>query len=163
MKTAELSGAMLDFYVAKHDPRCEGLTFEDRGDHIVGLADIEGEKLVCMFIHKGNLVDKFRMRKKYQTDWYAPSTDWVIGGSIIERESIDLMHIRKPEVSDGEAFWSADMWSKEPDRKDPETGEMTCSRISAYGPTPLIAAMRCYVTSKFGPEVPDEIKDGSKK
>jgi hypothetical protein len=64
------------------------------------------------------------------------STDWSQGGPIIERERIELEH-------DGFAWWA---------------------RIKAdedyTGPTPLIAAMRCYVTSKLGDTVdlPEELK-----
>jgi hypothetical protein len=66
---------------------------------------------------------------------YSPSTDWAQGGPIIERERIELEH-------DGFIWWA---------------------RIKAdedhSGPTPLIAAMRCYVASKLGDEVeiPEEL------
>jgi hypothetical protein len=66
---------------------------------------------------------------------YLPSTDWAQGGPIIERERIELEH-------DGFIWWA---------------------RIKAdedySGPTPLIAAMRCYVASKLGDEVeiPEEL------
>jgi len=63
---------------------------------------------------------------------YAPSTDWAQGGPIIEREGI--------ETTRGgayvEHFWKATRHSN-----------------AAYGPTPLIAAMRCYVASKLGDTV----------
>ena len=70
---------------------------------------------------------------------YSPSTDWSEGGPIIERELIEL-------TTRGE---SLDMWvAKSPDWYAP-----------AFGPTPLIAAMRCYVASKLGDEVeiPEEL------
>ena len=71
------------------------------------------------------------------------STDWAQGGPIIEREKIDV--IRKEQ-------WEAWM-----DNYDPE-GVVDASFGS--GPTPLIAAMRCYVASKLGDdiEVPPELK-----
>lgn len=74
---------------------------------------------------------------------YSPSTDWAQGGPIIEREGINLDNYGK------NPRWSA--WTPAPDR---ESGE-----AQAYGPTPLIAAMRCYVASKLGNEVdvPEEI------
>jgi hypothetical protein len=65
------------------------------------------------------------------------STDWAQGGPIIEREGINLDNYAKNPK------WSA--WTPAPDR---ESGE-----AQAYGPTPLIAAMRCYVASKLGDEV----------
>ena len=76
--------------------------------------------------------------------WTKYSTDWAQGGPIIEREGINLDNYAKNPK------WSA--WTPAPDR---ESGE-----AQAYGPTPLIAAMRCYVASKLGDEVeiPEELK-----
>lgn len=64
------------------------------------------------------------------------STDWAQGGPIIERERIGI------EPWGGDAFWVAMTYS--------EAG-MTLHK--QFGPTPLIAAMRCYVASKLGDEV----------
>lgn len=69
---------------------------------------------------------------------YAPSTDWAQGGPIIEREEMMLAgHAGR---------WQA-------------TKIVGANAWSAYGPTPLIAAMRCFVASKLGDEVeiPDEL------
>ena len=65
------------------------------------------------------------------------STDWSQGGPIIEREKISVV-----EGMDGD--WQAGMRPYK----------------FRYGPTPLIAAMRCYVVSKMGDtaEVPEELK-----
>lgn len=69
---------------------------------------------------------------------YSPSTDWSQGGTIIEREKIQFNY----NTPEGE--WVAERWDKD----DWEVG-----------PTPLVAAMRCYVASKLGDEVeiPEEI------
>lgn len=71
------------------------------------------------------------------------STDWSQGGPIIEREGIKLTP-RKPFHDDWEAEFR---W--------PQGGG-----TNAFGPTLLIAAMRCYVASKLGDEVevPEELK-----
>lgn len=61
------------------------------------------------------------------------STDWEIGGPIIEREKICVM-----SSSTGD-FWDARLHTFPPEY--------------VRGPTPLIAAMRCYVLSRLGPEV----------
>lgn len=109
MKTSELTGAALDWAVAK----CEG------ADLAYGLTDDE----------------------RY-------STNWAQGGPIIEREGIAV----DCERSSGHV-----------------TGWLACNEIASdenwdanvyYGPTPLIAAMRCYVASKLGDEVdvPKELK-----
>lgn len=66
------------------------------------------------------------------------STDWAQGGLIIERE-LDML------VKQDSGQWLASV----PNPK-----------VAWYlGPTPLIAAMRCYVASKLGEtvEVPDEL------
>ena len=72
--------------------------------------------------------------------WWSPSTYWAHGGPIIERECIRL-------AGGGAGSWFASL-----DRLTPPAR-------SAYGPTPLIAAMRCYVASKLGDEVdiPEEL------
>lgn len=66
------------------------------------------------------------------------STEWVHGGPIIERERIQLtpQHFTK-------GGWIATIDLDEGDAMIEEQ----------VGPTPLIAAMRCYVASKLGDEV----------
>jgi hypothetical protein len=71
-----------------------------------------------------------------QDEVYYPSVDWSEGGPIIEREEISLT-----TCGNGQRGWAA-----------------KGAHNYSYGPTPLIAAMRCYVASKLGPEV--EIPDG---
>lgn len=66
---------------------------------------------------------------------YSPSSDWSQGGPIQAREKIDVMW-----CDDGES-WMAEKHDYPHD----------CYH---YGQTPLIAAMRCYVCSKFGEAVP---------
>ena len=62
------------------------------------------------------------------------STDWAQAGPIIEREEIDLKFVE-------EGVWQA---------------SNVFDDIAFHhfkGPTPLIAAMRCYVASKLGDEI----------
>ena len=68
------------------------------------------------------------------------SSDWFLGGPIIEREGIELSRAA-PE-------WSAYMGSG-------------VVKAVGYGSTPLIAAMRAYVASKLGAEVeiPNELME----
>lgn len=72
-------------------------------------------------------------------DTYTPSTSWGQGGPLIERERIMLT-----SYIDGD--WEA--LAIGPDRlvERMESGRMR-------GPTPLIAAMRAFVASKFGVEI----------
>ena len=106
VKTAELTGAALDWAVA----RCEGIELTN---------------------YSGNLIIR------YDGDGWQPSTDWAQGGPIIEREGITLRRYT-------DSLWDASVGQHEVD-----------------GPTPLIAAMRCYVASKLGDEVevPNELME----
>ena len=72
---------------------------------------------------------------------YAPSTDWAQGGPIIEREGIAIDCIRCNGNIDG---WQAANMVADDENWDANV---------QYGPTPLVAAMRCYVSSKLGDEV----------
>ena len=72
------------------------------------------------------------------------STDWSQGGPIIEREGIDIYH------REASTLWSAAIW-----RDLPGGGQLMCKQRDC--PTPLIAAMRCFVASKLGDEV--EVSD----
>ena len=66
--------------------------------------------------------------------------DWAFFGPIIERESIGIYR----DMRYAESIW---------------VGQMPFNQNHS-GPTPLIAAMRCYVASKLGDEVkiPEELK-----
>jgi hypothetical protein len=116
MKTSELTGAALDWAVAK----CEGRP------HSYAVVDVKGEPPLTAAV-------------------FTPSTDWALGGPIVEREWIELTLNTDP----GGGEWVAQIADDVPD-----------GYHSASGPTPLIAAMRCYVTFKLGDEieVPKEIK-----
>ena len=66
---------------------------------------------------------------------FNPSANWAIGGPIIEREGIYL------KSNNDATEWAAGALSK--NRYDQKPGPLF------YGPTPLIAAMRCFVDSKL--------------
>ena len=78
---------------------------------------------------------------------YAPSFLWSQAGPIIERERIHLLCHYSVVYGDG-ARWRAAMG-----------GDVDYPWSCELGPTPLIAAMRCYVASKLGEEVdvPEEL------
>ena len=81
---------------------------------------------------------------------YRPSTDWAQGGPIVERECMHVFYFGH----DAAEPWVAA--TKEPASQIiggdyyPDGG---------CGPTPLVAAMRCYVASKLGEaiEIPEEL------
>jgi hypothetical protein len=117
MKTGELTGAALDWAVAK----CEDPSWET------------------------NEVDLYR---EWHFENWKPSTDWALGGPIIECERIALTaYLRANLVTQWRAV------------------AFTSGTVPMYGPTPLIAAMRCYVASKLGDEVeiPTELTQGETK
>lgn len=70
-----------------------------------------------------------------------PSTDWSQGGPIIERERIGVEH-DAPNIGG----WIA-------------TAYTVHGRVDCAGPTPLIAAMRCFCCSRLGEyvDVPKEL------
>ena len=65
---------------------------------------------------------------------FNPSENWEQGGPIIEREKMAIM------LCESVGDWLADLSG-------------TDKVFTASGPTPLVAAMRCYVASKLGDEV----------
>lgn len=81
-------------------------------------------------IQGGSTLEKIRFGT------YQPSTKWKFSGPIIEREMLGVM-----PVSD--ATWRA----------------ADVDGANGYGPTALIAAMRCLVAAKLGPtvDVPEEL------
>ena len=79
------------------------------------------------------------------------STDWAQGGPIIEREKVCV------EYMAGAGDGGLDVWVTEVLHEDRKYGGVTSS--AGEGPTPLIAAMRCYVASKLGDyiDIPEEL------
>jgi hypothetical protein len=121
MKTSELTGAALDWAVAK----CEGGTnfWSD------GIAT-----------HWIKLRGEDRALSGEWAQAYLPSTDWAQGGPIIEREIAKIERF-------SDSLWEATAFTK------------NAQDFVQSGPTPLIAAMRCYVASKLGDEIeiPEEL------
>ena len=79
--------------------------------------------------------DRIGLQTMFTDKGWKPSTNWAQGGPIIEREEIDLTKLC------------------------PGTWRATSANHWFNGPTPLIAAMRCYVASELGDEVdvPEEL------
>ena len=73
------------------------------------------------------------------------SANWAQGGPIIEREGIDVHRVNSE-------LWSAKWWANNSGMaKNP--AQRFKQNIQTDGPTPLIAAMRCYVASRLGDDV----------
>lgn len=151
-KVSEATGPVLDWMVAKIEGRAlKRNPMGPQGGHgwwvweetPSGRGGILVEKSIYMAI--GPYVQP-RIRTSGKR--YTPSTDWSQGGPIIEREKIDLCW--SPGRTACMATISV-LWPKELDCG------LRC--VSVVGPTPLIAAMRCFVASKLGDEVdvPEEL------
>lgn len=85
------------------------------------------------------------------------SSRWDHGGPIIEREDINVARHTRSEITESQ---------QEAYRKDGWTAFTTVTAywmtpIRQFGPTPLIAAMRCYVASNLGDvvDVPEELQE----
>ena len=114
MKTSELTGAALDWAVAK----CEGIELESG----YGVQETSG-------YYDRLLVDGRMSKGQSMLVRYTPSTDWAQAGELIEKEMVSLEWTGED--------WMAYIWH---DRE-------------YFGPTPLVAAMRCYVDHVIGDEV----------
>lgn len=124
VKISEATGPVLDWMVAKAE-------YTDRR---VELSPYGG----VYFEHSPGSGDSYNMGWTYARF----STDWSQGGPIIDREKIDLCW--SPGRTACMATISV-LWPKELDCG------LRC--VSVVGPTPLIAAMRCFVASRLGDEV----------
>lgn len=139
MKVSELKGAELDYWVAKAHGWNEWTNFLD--------GDYEGDyPMFAVFEYGIGFYDEEDSGD--QTDSFNFHREWMDAGQIIEREKINLNY----RIRDQKDEWSAWVWSKVEEKG---------SRLKFYmkGPTPLIAAMRCYVASKYGDEVPTQSKE----
>ena len=133
-KTHELTGPALDWAVAK----CEGrnavhdpMEMQDgRGFWVWEDRETGHQQTTYMPIGP-----RTTPKTRNSGDVYSPSTDWAQGGPIIEREKIT--------TSDALEAWAAGY----------------NGTLSVFGPTLLIAAMRCYVARKLGEtiDIPKEL------
>ena len=131
IKTSKLINEKLDWAVAKCNGK--GIEFDDPRDPWLVVDGIADQPL-----HS-----------------YTPSTDWSQAGPIIEREGINTFKYNKLDASEHDK-WGA---HKVVPRKAMDGVEYSAA-LCLDGPTPLIAAMRCYVASKLGDkvEIPEELQ-----
>ena len=131
VKTSELTGAALNWLVAK----CEGFKYVHASPAWKNKHGACGSAQVMVSNKKDECYD------------FAPSTNWAQGGPIIEREGINL------EVHEGGHTRAS--FSKMRMAFDGQSKRYH----HQHGPTPLIAAMRCFVASKMGEtiDIPDEL------
>jgi hypothetical protein len=148
INTTDLTGAALDWAVAEIEIAA-GIYTRDSDDYSKAL--LQGESVFGPGNGKweGNESGKYGIwqQRGASCGRFRPSTDPAFGQPIIERERM----LVGPEFKNGDWYgdWRAVIFGFA------GQGE----RAEATGPEHLIAAMRCYVTSKLGDavEVPDEL------
>lgn len=155
IKTKDLIGAALDWAVAKS----------------LGWVEYANDS-----IEKGSLwhTDPYQAPfgpRILKRDW-KPSNARDQGFEIVEREGISVIRCDDDYGKDAQGFcnnvripvWAADHGqlsvTTSTEHQSHEPMFQISERDVLYGPTPLIAAMRCYVASKLGEEVdvPDELR-----
>lgn len=126
-KVSELSGAHLALWVARA-LKLEEPRLEE---------DLVKKQPACVYVHHEEPGDD-----GWWTE-FRPHEDWAQGGPIIEREGGSLFR-----CNENEPFWIASWWFEKDGLGRP---------LQFTGPTALVAAMRAYVASVYGAEVPDEV------
>lgn len=118
LKVSELTGPLLDYWVAKAEGKADPAIYDGQFCSLYG--------------------SRFHV--------FAPSTDWVDGGPIIQRDCIELLYFG----SYGRAGqpWEAQIGC-DTHYIDQHPGD------AMGGETALIAAMRAKVASVYGDEVPE--------
>jgi Protein of unknown function (DUF2591) len=130
MRVNDLQGEALDLWAAKAEGYALSESHEEIGQAVLGTGPA-----VLYWAEVGNL----GLACKGGGGYWRPSTDWAQGGPIIERERLTLE--AGDRYGDGSTYKA---WVR-------NAGGF----FHAYGATLLVAAMRAYVASKFGEEVPD--------
>ena len=129
IKTTDLTGPALDWAVAQADAVTSAYVAR------------EGEWVAETHVRYFNpeVADDYT---------YAPSYDWAQGGPIIERIKPQLTYQTSGKHA---GQWGCNIWHTN------KQGALCPG--TQYGPTYLIAAMRCYVASKLGDkiEIPEEL------
>ena len=110
------------------------------------------ESVEVEYINDG--ITRCLLRVSPFTGMYRPSFDWAQGGPIIEREGINLFKHNKLRESQPD-IWCAHQVVPRPNLE----GSFNSCALALDGPTPLIAAMRCFAASRLGDEVnvPEEL------
>ncbi len=142
-KVSELTGALLDAAVA------ECGEWKTAHEHFPTMTLDPTFSGWFIYEHNGEshcMLKPHNAFRQNAQNW-RPSSDWSQGGPIIERERLRI----EPRPAGitflgqrmGVPCWLANI---------PESGDVAHA-LNWLGPTPLIAAMRAYVASKFGNEI----------
>ncbi len=148
INTSDLIRRQLDWAVAKalgHETKIR--SWKDITDTIDPVEDAD-----MIEFHRANNTVSVSSAQIPGGGWFPTpkySTDWAHGGPIIDREIHNLFKWNQLDPS------APEMWCGVHNVKD-DSGILAINRD---GPTPLIAAMRCFVASKLGDviDMPDEL------
>jgi len=129
MKTAELAGALLDYWVG--NAQGERVVIERNAIHNADPV----RDMCCWPLPEGSDVPDFSLPP------YRPSRNLELGRKIIEQKGISVAFDR-------------DRWVAGTDGGFSSSGVLELHHVH-HGETGLIAAMRVYVELTYGPEVPE--------
>lgn len=101
------------------------------------ISELEGAKLDLLVAKAENRPDIEEIAQGAR--YYTPSTNWGIGGEIIDRECISIKYEWNPVTGERRWYAHGPIWS-----------------AGYHGRTALVAAMRFYVAHKLGVEVLEE-------
>jgi hypothetical protein len=138
MKTADLTGAHLDYWVA----RAEGIPAEQLEIREVQRSDTRTPGPLCIrkLPYRDPVIGPDEVALRY-------SSHWAFGGPLLEKMNADLAYGRPLE----NGHWLREGYSARLSRED----WPLCGWVQ--GPTPLMAICRAVVRAAFGDEV-DEVK-----
>jgi hypothetical protein len=133
MKTAELTGALLDYWVARAEGAEPDIDKLKDGEKWCAIETIDNPIKPTRACILGTKIGRGKIPDRRQ--WYYPSTVWAHGGPLIDKHQMYL---------DGGAGQG---W------------EAQCNFTKRYGKgaTALEAVCRAVVLQKFGDTVPDEV------
>jgi hypothetical protein len=143
-KVAELEGGLLDAAVALADGRAFAIR-RYAGDAAKGWAP----EISCHLVGEDD-------DPKSGGCTFAPSSYWLDGGPIIERERIAVVRMFRYVGDQGEIERGFGAWVLSDERDDDGAGpvfDVFASDAKGWGATYLQAAMRAFVSSKLGEEV----------
>lgn len=160
IKTSEAQGRALDWLVAK----ALGFSVKVRDWQAIVRHLDPNEDADLIAFHKERGTIRVSVEQLPGSGWHPNkrySSDWAHGGQIIEQEGIGLLYDAGSACRKPSWFATTDdqctIESYEGEHFDPAF--LVAESAGTRGPTPLIAAMRCYVASKLGEtvEVPEEL------
>lgn len=149
MKTEELTGQQLDYWVAKAS---DMPVYECGTDSWPGNSKVNAERferpIITVGLNGAVCIETAEGAKAYE-----PSADWSQAGPIIEQQAIQLsppttrVHRNGgPHAGwDQSGIWTSCTW---------HAGVNGKRSFGFHETSPLIAAMRCYVRHMLGEEVP---------